>query len=151
MAKKQRPTGARPRRYDPPTCNCLLLCDDVIISHLMQKHVLQGVVGAVLVASVPAAIGPFVAYIRLSNVHSSEQIDFSFVNSEDNAVLLAFNAKSPEKSDPLGVYTFMVNIPRIPVEKEGRYLFEAKSREELLAQTPVLVTIPPQLKEQGDA
>ncbi|MFI5380096.1 MAG: DUF6941 family protein [Tepidisphaerales bacterium] len=123
----------------PPMCNCLLLCDDVLISQGKGKHFLQGVIGIVGVSSLPAMIGGYVAYIRLSDVHGSQNVTISFVNARTGEPVIETKADFPSHADPLGVYTLVIPVPAFAVNEEGRYLFMVTHDGVPIAQTPVII------------
>src|SRR5438552_10287125 len=77
MAKRKKKSAAK-LATEPPTCNCLLLCDDVLVSRRKNKHTLQGVIGAIGVRQFPAVLGVYVAYLRVSNVYGSQKITVRF-------------------------------------------------------------------------
>jgi hypothetical protein len=133
----------RPRRAkaEPPTCNCLLLCDDVLISQGRNKHFLQGVIGVIGVLQLPAVIGGYTAYVRVSNVYGAQRINLSFIDGVSDEVLLEANTDFPSHAEPLGVYTIVTPVPPIIVKHEGRYIFLASSRGVPLAQSPIEVKL----------
>jgi hypothetical protein len=133
---------------EAPTSSCILLCDDVLISQGRNKHVLQGIIGVIGVATLPAVLGGYVAYIRLSNVYGSQQVTVQLEDAETSGVLFAFDAAFPAQSDPLGVYTLVVPIRPFAVEKVGRYLFSVIYGGVPIASTPVLI-IQPSAEEQS--
>lgn len=59
----------------PPTCNCIILCDDIIQSVAKGKVNLVGLIGTIAVQSLPAVIGGYGVYVRGSNVHGDQKID----------------------------------------------------------------------------
>jgi hypothetical protein len=128
---------------EAPTSSCILLCDEVIVTHAQDKHVLQGIIGVIGVPSLPAVLGGYVAYIRLSNVYGSQKVTVQFEDAESGATLFAFDAEFPAQSDPLGVYTLIVRIRPFAVEKAGRYLFSVIYGGLPIASTPVMILQPP--------
>lgn len=128
---------------EAPTSSCILLCDDVIVTHAQDKHVLQGIIGVIGVRSLPAVLGGYVAYIRLSNVYSSQKVTVQFEEADTGTALFAFEAGFPAQSDPLGVYTLIVRIRPFAVEKVGRYLFSVIYGGVAIASTPVMIVLPP--------
>ncbi len=94
---------------EAPTSSCLLLCDDVLVSQGRQKHFLQGIIGVVGVTQLPAVIGGYVAYVRLSNVYASQKVTINFEEADTQEVLFEFEVGFPEKGDPLGVYTLVAS------------------------------------------
>ncbi len=73
MAKRRRQI-----RGVAPTVNCLLLCDDVLISQGKHKHFLQGIIGQIVVLELPAIIGGYVAYVRFPDVHGDQKVKLAF-------------------------------------------------------------------------
>ena len=114
-----------PENAAAPSSSCLLICDDVLQSVAKNKHLLHGVISQVFVPKLPALIGPYVAYVRLSNVHGSQSITLSLAHAATEEELFRFSATSPAESDPLATHTFILAIPPLRVTKAGRYIFEA--------------------------
>lgn len=134
----KRTTRRTSKRTGDPTCNCIMLCDDVLMS-AKNKHTLAGVIGVIGVAHVPATLGTYVAYIRISNVHGTQRVR---VGLEDpaGAPVFQFVAELAGAQDPLGVHTLVVPIPHFEVKSAGRYYFEARSDSgSFLAGTPILI------------
>lgn len=141
MAKRRpKKTTAVP---EAPTCNCLLLCDDVILSQGKNKHFLQGIIGIIGVRELPATVGGFVAYIRISNVYGSPQITINLINAASDEAILELRVPLPEGNDPLGVYTLVVPIPPFQVRESGRYMFNAICGGIPIAQSPIMIVTPP--------
>ncbi|HEV7297943.1 MAG TPA: hypothetical protein VGN72_01155 [Tepidisphaeraceae bacterium] len=126
---------------EAPMNSCLLLCDDVLRSTIRGKHILQGVIGGVQLLQLPAIIGPYVAYIRWSNVYGGQKIKLNFRN-EDDDVIFGMEAKSPAKSDPLETHTLIIRIPPFEITTPGRYLFSAEHGGSPFAQTTIVIKGP---------
>jgi hypothetical protein len=137
MAKRRRARA----RLEAPTCNCLLLCDDVLISQGKNKHNLVGIIGGIAVRELPATLGGYVAYVRLSNVYGSQTVTISIEAADDGEAVLQFEAEFPAQADPLGVYTLVVHIPAFRIERAGRYLFNAMYNDVPFAQSPLEIKL----------
>ncbi len=127
---------------EAPTCNCILLCDDVLVSQAKGKHMLNGIIGVILVGGVPAILGGYVAYIRLSNVYGPQLVTVNLKLARTDDTIFEFDVKLPKEADPLGVYTLVVPIPLFQVAELGRYTFTAWSNQLPLAQTPIMIQGP---------
>ena len=138
MAKKKRKQIPQIGVSVPPTCSCLLLCDDVIISHAHNKHVLQGVIGVLTVQKLPWVVGGFVVYMRLSNVHAKQTVKVKFSHGDSNDVLWELVAEVIQQ-DPLQVNTLITRVPPFPLTKDGRYIVSAEHDGIPLASIPVIV------------
>lgn len=140
MAKRKR-TGRKKKGAVPetPTCNCALLCDDVLVSQGRGKHTLNGIIGAIGVEKLPAVLGWYVTYVRISNVYGEQRVIVNLEEAGTGEPVFEFEAKMPEQADPLGVYTLVVPVPPFRVERAGRYMFNAKSGGEILAQSPIII------------
>lgn len=137
MAKrKSKPKEAIP---ETPTCNCLLLCDDVVVSHGRDKQSLHGVIGVIGLRTLPAITGGFVAYIRLSNVYTNQKVTVGLEDAETDSPLWEFQAELVNRNDPLAVYTLVTRIPPFRVEKAGKYVLKAKHAGVPIAQTPIQI------------
>lgn len=123
---------------ETPTCNCLLLCEDVLESKAGRKHFLHGIVGEITVQRLPAVIGPFVAYVRVSNIYGTQDVRFELLTHEGDPVF-ALTIQSPPDSHPLGHHTLVMPLERFEVRSPGRYIFQASSKGEILAQSPIVV------------
>lgn len=140
MAKRKvsRRQGPTP---ETPTCNCALLCDDVLVSHGHGKHTLSGIIGMIVVRALPAALGPYVTYVRISNVYGDQKVTVNLEHADTFEAVFEFEATLPQPADPLGVYTLMVRIPPFSVSEAGRYMFNAKSGGVPLAQSPIMIQV----------
>jgi hypothetical protein len=136
MAKRKSNPGT-----ESPTCNCILLCDDVLVSVGKGKHFLQGVIGVIAVTKLPAVLGGYVAYVRVSNVYPAQVIEIKLERASDGAVLLDARPTFPPHPDPLGVYTFLAPVPPFRVEEPGRHLFTAYHNGVPFAQTPIEIRL----------
>lgn len=135
MAGKKRGGGVRRGLPETPTCNCVLLCDDVHMS-ARGKHTLVGIIGLVAVPRLPAIVGGFVAYVRLSNIYGTQRVRISLEDPRASTPAFEFDAPLQQR-DPLGVYTVIAPIPPFAVQSAGRYAFQVESRGEILAQSPI--------------
>jgi len=142
MAKRRKNAGKG--HVEAPTSSCLLICDDVLVSTGKNKHFLEGVIGAVGVASVPAVVGPYVAYIRLSNVYGGQEIVLSICNATDDEEVFRVMATSSEKSDPLETHTIILAIPPFEIRETGRYIFSASHGGVPFAQSMITIVVPEQ-------
>jgi len=133
---------------ESPTSDCLLICDDVLVSHGKDKHFLQGIIGTIIVRSLPATIGGYVAYVRLTNVYPSQSISLTFEDADSNEELFRFNANLPQKSDPLGVYTLVLKIPPFGVTHPGRYIFCARHGGVPFAQSPIRIVLLEEISDE---
>jgi len=122
-----------------PTCSCLLLCEDVVVSHGTDKHMLQGVIGQITVPSLPTTLGGFVVYIRLSNVHAKQTVKVRFEHADSGEVLWELVAEVINQLDPLQVHTLIARVNAAKIEQAGRYILSANYDGLPVAQTPVLV------------
>jgi hypothetical protein len=137
MAKKR----VQPSEAEPPTSSCLLICEDILVSPSRDKHYLQGVISKIVVPKFPAMIGPLAAYVRLSNIYGSQQIEISFTSGEYEKPIFSFVAISPPSSNPLETQTIMLGLPVIKLKKTGRYLFSASHGGVPFATTTVEVVL----------
>lgn len=147
MAKrkpKKKATG------EPPTCNCLLLCDDVLVSQGKGKHFLQGIIGAIGVPGLPVMLGGYVAYVRLSNVYGSQEVTLQLEEAATEEVLFGMNVKLGAQTDPLGVYNLMIPVPPFVVHRAGTYLFTAVHQGMPITYTPIVIAVaaPPGMQQK---
>lgn len=131
----------KPKPQPQPTCSCLLLCDDVVISHAQEKHALHGVIGAMAVPKLPAVLGGFVVYIRLSNVHATQTVNVMFKPAKDepDAKGLWELVAQVIQRDPLEVSTLIARVPPFQVTEAGRYIVTAEHGGVPLASIPVTI------------
>lgn len=141
MADRKPRKRGRPK--EAPTCNCALLCEDVLVSQARGKHMLHGVINVIFVPQLPSVVGPFVTYVRISNVYPNQTIHVSFERAEDGEKVFEFAAEPPERPDQLGVYTFVVTTPPFRLEQDGRYIFSVRSDGTPLAESPISVVCLP--------
>lgn len=145
MAKRRK----KPRSgVESPTSDCVLLCDDVLISQGKNKHSLVGVIGTIAVAGFPAVIGGYVSYVRLSNVYSGGQkISLRLSSAKNDETIMEAETGLPVQSDPLGVYTFITPLPLFQITEEGRYLFGVYHNGVPIATSAILVQGPAEEKQ----
>ena len=143
MAKRKR---VPKKQAEGPTSSCLVICDDVLLSYGKQKHFLQGVIGGILVPSLPAVIGPYVAYIRMSNVYGGQEIELDITRAGDSAEVFQIKATSPPGSDPLQTHTMILQIPPFQIMEVGRYIFSGTHGGVAFAQS--VINIQAVAKEQ---
>lgn len=134
MAKRKGKTT----RSGSPTCSCLLLCEDVIVSHGKDKHTLTGIIGAMAAPRFPAVLGNFVAYVRVSNVHLQQSVVVSF-EAPDGSTCWEIEAEFVNANLPLDVYTLVARIPPFQARNPGRYMLKAAHAGVPLAHTPIQV------------
>lgn len=140
MAK--RPQGRLKKQVAQVTCSCLVLCDDVVISHARGKHTLAGIIGGIGVAQLGAMAGPYVAYVRLSNVHTDQRVTVG-LERPSGTLLWEFEAQLVNRNDPLAVHTLIAHIPGFLVDEPGRHMLIARHENVPVAQAPIEVMIPP--------
>lgn len=138
MAKRKR-KSSRQSPPETPTCNCALLCDDVVMS-AKGKHTLVGIIGMITVPRLPAVLGGYVTYVRISNVYGNQKVRISLEHAKSGESVFEFEVPL-QQQDPLGVHTVIAPIPVFEVEEAGRYVFQAESRGEPLAQSPIMVMV----------
>ncbi len=86
---------------------------------------IQGVIDGLRVRDLPTIVGPFAAYIRLSNVYGGQAIVFDLVDAATDEELFRITATSQGKADPLKTHTLVLAIPPFEVRTAGRYHFRA--------------------------
>lgn len=139
MAKKARTRKATPAGV---TCSCLVLCDDVQVNYATAKHTLHGIIGGMVARELPMGVGPCVAYVRLSNVHSNQRVLISFEHADSSTRLWAFQAELINRNDPLAVHTLMTRVPPFLIDRAGRYLLIASHNGVPVAQAPIEIRTP---------
>jgi hypothetical protein len=134
---------------EAPTSDCLLLCDDVLVSQGKHKHSLMGVISIVGVPELPAVLGGYVAYCRFSNVYAGRKLKFKLSRASTDETLLQMDAEFPAETDPIGVYTLILALPPFAVREPGRYIFGAYDDGVPIAESPIQIqTLLPATEEQ---
>ena len=118
-----------------------MLCDDVVMSMGRHKHNLIGLINGLAVPELPAMIGGYMAYVRGSNVYGEQAIRLVLEYADTEEEVLAIEGQFSKNSDPLSVYTLVVQLPAFKVEREGRYLFSAKHDGVPIAQMSLTVKL----------
>jgi hypothetical protein len=140
MAKRS-PKRTSTKSPGKVTCSCLLLCDDVVQTHALDKHHLQGVIGAITCVVAPNGVGlggPCVAYVRLSNVHANERVTVAFEHGSGTKVW-ELEAQLLNRNDPLAVHTLIARVAQFPIQEEGRHLLVVRHGAEEVAHAPIQV------------
>jgi hypothetical protein len=143
MAKRRRKKAGG----EAPTSDCVLLCDDVLISQGTGKHSLLGVIGGITVAGFPAVLGGYMAYARFSNVYAGQKITLKLISASTEESLLETEISFPAQSEPLGVYTVVTKVPHFIAREPGRYLFGAYHDGIPVATSPIVIVGPPREEE----
>lgn len=138
---KSRSKKKQPGIPETPTCNCILLCDDVVISQGRGKHTLQGVIGTIVVDELPKRLGGYVAYIRVQNVYDNKMLVVSLDEAATSEPVFAFQAQLPDKKAPLDLYTICVPVRPFDVRQSGLYWFMVRCDNEILAQSPITIAL----------
>ncbi|MBL8745243.1 MAG: hypothetical protein JNK58_02685 [Phycisphaerae bacterium] len=142
MAKTRSKKGKR-ELPETPTCNCILLCEDVEISQGKGKHTLHGVIGTIVVPGLPTVLSSFpngyVAYVRVQNVHGHKMLEVSLEEAATREPVFMFKADLPAKKDPLDLYTVCVPVIPFVIERDGLYWFTAMCEGSILAQSPIRI------------
>jgi len=137
MAKKRKKPGGA---TEAATCHCLLLCQDFVEWKATGRHELHNIVGTLLAKEFPAVFGPFIVYIRLSNVYGEQLVNFSLQNADTEEKLIEFTARTHPQANPLGVVTTVVPIPPFEIRTPGRYILEASHSGIPIAVSPIDVS-----------
>lgn len=121
-------------------CSCLVLCDDVVVSHGRDKHRLDGIIGAMTVPFVPHFAQGGVVYVRVSNVHQNQRLTVRLVSADDDhESLWEIEAEIVNRNEPLDVHTLVAKVPPFEVVKAGRYLLEAVFKGVPIATVPIMI------------
>lgn len=137
---KRRGKKSEKNEIEPPTSDCLLLCDDVLASKRTGKHNLIGVIGTIVTPKLPHEIGGYVAYIRFANVYSGQKIVLTFKPASDEASpLFQIEFETPNNSNPLSIATLQFKIPMFVVECDGRYKFQAEHAGVPFVSTTIMI------------
>ncbi len=137
MAKKN---AKKTRQAVPPTCSCLVFCDDVIVSHGLGKHQLMGIIGTMHCIGEPGMVSGGVVYARLSNVHSHQKVTVEFYLADDHEKMCwKLDAQLVNPNEPLDVHTVVARVPPFGVPKAGRYILEAQHNGIPIASVPITI------------
>ena len=122
------------------TCNCLLLCEEVLTGHARPRHMLHGVIGSIRLKEALSVIGPLAIYVRVSNVYPGADLRIEFAHGNEEAdPLFSLAITFPPEADPLAMHTFIIQMPPFAVPADGRYILRAVSNEDVVNLTPVEV------------
>jgi hypothetical protein len=152
MARRKK---EKTRPVEPPTCSCVLLCDDVIEHKSRPKHDLIGIISTLVLPGLPAIIGGQVVYIRMSNMIVGQSVSIRLHSAENldgrDTAIFSFNGKfDQENGDRLGVLTMILPVPMFVLEKEGRYILGVYSGNDVLATTPISVHVAKMPLDRGE-
>lgn len=132
----------------PPTCNCIILCDDIVQSITKGKLSLVGLIGTIVVPELPAIIGGYGVYVRGSNVHGDQKIRL-VIETDDGDEVLGLDAGFTKDTNPLAEYTLVTRLPPFRIEQAGKYLFSAKHNGVPIAQMQLMIAQIPAPGEQS--
>lgn len=135
MAKKKK-VPAKGGVPESPTCHCLLLVDEVLVGLARHKHILQGIVGVVVVRQFPVRWGGVVVYARISNVYGTQEVDIIIARDGGKGEGIRSKAEMKSEDGPLGICTVASPIPFFSVDGPGRYLLTVEHNGMPLAFMP---------------
>jgi hypothetical protein len=128
-----------------PVLQALVLADHVYVDKRSGKKVIAGTFNHLWAPGFGATLGRIsYAFICLTNVHRSANIELRYVDLKSNEVLLKFGPVAVPSEDPLGSTEMVVQVPPLPMPHEGFYALEMYSEEERLGALRITVS---QLKE----
>jgi len=130
------------------TCNCVLLCDDVVTTAKGKQH-LSGVINTIYMPGFPAVVGGYVTYVRISNVYGSQTVQISLAEASSGNLVIGFDAQL-QPPDPLGVATVVAVLPPFVVKAAGRYIFQVTHGGVPIGQSPIMIldSSPPHSQQQ---
>ncbi|MBY0311753.1 MAG: hypothetical protein K2W85_06770 [Phycisphaerales bacterium] len=109
-------------------------------SHGLEKHQLNGIIGAIAVPFVPHPVTAGVVYVRVSNVHRQQKITVRLVRADDyHELLWAIEAEIINQNKPLDVHTLVAKVPPFLVTQAGRHVLEAMYNGVQIASVPIMI------------
>jgi hypothetical protein len=121
--------GVRVSRV-PPRCKALLLCDQVLVEAGTGKTSLVGIFDRVGVTAFPAAVGPFNAFVQLTDGVGRYQVFVEVHDLSDGLVLARAQAAEVEFREPTDRINCRIAMPRWQARHGGAYDFVVLAGEQ---------------------
>lgn len=120
----------------------LLISDHIYCDRGSGKYVIAGTFYQLNVAAFPAVFGKTIgAFVSLAGLTGSTGIELEFVDAASGDVLMRTQSLQVSCSDPDLPVEFGVEIPPLPLPREGRYFFRLTANGTVLGFTSVFVRL----------
>ena len=138
--------GVRGSRV-PPRCKALLLCDQVLVEAGTGKISLIGIFDRVGVGGFPAAVGPFNAYVQMTDGVGRYEVFVEVHDLSGGLVLARAQAGNLEFKEPTDKVNFRIAMPRWQARHGGAYDFVVLADDQEVERQRFEVTTMPEPKE----
>jgi hypothetical protein len=116
-----------------PLLKALILADHVYIDRTTGKKVIAGTFNHLFGREFPTVSrGRKHFFASLTDVHGPVRLSARMVSLEENETLLSVGPFEVEGEDPLDTVELVVELPPLPMPREGVYVFEILSGENVL-------------------
>src|SRR5437764_669259 len=113
----------RKKGKPPPKCKAILLCDVVIIDAMTGKTSIIGVFDGFNLAQFPGNIGPFNAFLQLTDGIGKYRITVEVHDLREDKVLARAEIAEMEFQDRATKGNLLIPVPPLPLQHEGVYDF----------------------------
>lgn len=120
-----------------PTVLAALLCDMIITDAATSKKTLVGIFDSFNLPGLPAQVGGFSLYARLTDAEGKYTFRVRFVRLEDDKVLAEATTNEIEATERLGFCDLAMRLPPLPLERAGRYEFQLYANDVYIGRTTV--------------
>jgi hypothetical protein len=138
--------GVRESRI-PPRCKAILLCDKILVEAGTGKISLVGIFDRVGVAGFPAAVGPFNAFLQMTDGVGRYEVFVEVHDLSDGLVLARTQSGMLEFKEPTDKINFQIAMPRWQARHGGAYDFVVLADDEVVERQRFEVLTMPKPKE----
>ena len=124
-----------------PTVLAMLLCDTIITDAKSQKKTLVGIFDWFTFPKLPAGLGGFSVYARLTDAEGLYIFKLRFVRLEDDKLLAEAFTDELEAKDRFGFVDLALAVPILAFERAGRYEFQLYANDVYVGRTTVTVRV----------
>ena len=104
-----------------PTVLAMLLCDQIITDATSKKKTLVGIFDRIVVSAMPAKIGNFYLYARITDAEGGYTLSIRIVRLADEKIMVYAETEEKAVKDRLAFADLAVAIPPFGIDQAGRY------------------------------
>jgi hypothetical protein len=130
--------GKRDHQPSIPVVLAFLLCDKIVQEAGTGKKTIVGIFDRVWAESFPTVHGPFGIYAKLADAAGAYDLKIDILHLESNEMIGQGGMKALAGDDPLAVVDLVLNLPGIPLPKQGTYEFQLSANGVWIGRTKLI-------------